>query len=261
MKRIILHTMMIGLFLSSISIAQVHAQKVGDPAPDFSLQTLDGKTFTLSVHKGKVVFIFLFGNNCPHCIANAPNTQLIYETYMSDPEFVAIAIDVWNGNASSVQSFKNRTGLTYPVAIDGASLTSTYSSSYDRILVVDQEGKLHYKALSNATTGLTSIVAEQLEALLTGSTGVGDSEVSQREFSVYPNPIHDQANVQSGFESGKLVHLSLVDMSGRVVQSESFIADQTGSITLNLSNHPSGVYYLRARSEEKAKGLRVVLSN
>ncbi|MGD9900651.1 MAG: redoxin domain-containing protein [Calditrichaceae bacterium] len=36
---------------------------VGDPAPDFTLNRLDGGTFTLSDYKGKVIYLFFVGYN------------------------------------------------------------------------------------------------------------------------------------------------------------------------------------------------------
>jgi peroxiredoxin len=35
---------------------------VGDMAPDFTLNSLDGKTVSLSDYAGKVIYIFWFGN-------------------------------------------------------------------------------------------------------------------------------------------------------------------------------------------------------
>ena len=34
---------------------------VGDPAPDFSYETLSGDTITLFDYRGQVVFLFFFG--------------------------------------------------------------------------------------------------------------------------------------------------------------------------------------------------------
>ncbi len=36
---------------------------VGDPAPDFTLNRLDGGTFKLSDYKGKVIYLFFVGYN------------------------------------------------------------------------------------------------------------------------------------------------------------------------------------------------------
>lgn len=261
MKNVFIKLLASVFFLATVTTVNLKAQKVGDPAPDFSLQTLKGTTFTLSANKGKVVFIFLFGNNCPHCLANAPNTQGIYETFMSNPDFEAIGVDVWNGSASSVQGFKNRTGLTYPIAIEGATLTSKYSSTYDRILIVDQEGTLVYKATSNATSGVAAMAAEELEELLKGgATGIDNSKLSQNTTRIYPNPISDFAVVQTGFDPGSQIKLELVDLSGRIVLNQSLVADHSGELRLSNLDYPSGMYFLRMRSEDLTRGLRLMIT-
>ena len=45
-----------------LCIPPSYAQKVGDKAPDFTYKNMDGKDVTLSSFKGKVVFLYLFGN-------------------------------------------------------------------------------------------------------------------------------------------------------------------------------------------------------
>lgn len=248
MKKILLHISAITIVLSLISAGNLQAQKVGDPAPDFSLQTIDGETFKLSEHKGKVVFIFLFGNNCPHCLANAPNTQSIYEKFMSNPDFVALGVDVWNGSNSSVQSFINRTGLKYSIAVNGASLTSQYSSTYDRILIVDKEGNLHYKATSNATAGVSATATEKLNDLLKGgATGVDNTEISENSFKVYPNPVNDLATIQTPFQSGTIVELSLVDLTGKTKMTSTTDISSSGEMNFDVSSYTSGLYFLRIR--------------
>lgn len=42
-------------------IAPITAQNVGDPAPDFTLSSLNHGSISLSNYQGKVVFIFFLG--------------------------------------------------------------------------------------------------------------------------------------------------------------------------------------------------------
>ena len=44
------------------------AQQVGSPAPDFTLETFDGRKVTLSDLKGKEVCIMTWASWCPYCI-------------------------------------------------------------------------------------------------------------------------------------------------------------------------------------------------
>ena len=112
-----------GLLITAIFSIETNAQNLGSAAPDFTLEKLDGGSFTLSEQSEKIVFIFFFGNSCSHCLANGPNTQTdIYELYKDNPNFVAVGIDTWNGNASAVQSYKSTTGIEYPLLLNGSAL-------------------------------------------------------------------------------------------------------------------------------------------
>jgi peroxiredoxin len=55
----IIHTIFIVLFL----VALVAGQNVGDPAPDFTLQTLEHGEVSLSSLAGKVVYLNFIGYN------------------------------------------------------------------------------------------------------------------------------------------------------------------------------------------------------
>ncbi len=56
MRRII-HTVLLLIGFSGMLLAQ----NVGDPAPDFTLTSLDGNAVSLSDYQGKVVFLFFLG--------------------------------------------------------------------------------------------------------------------------------------------------------------------------------------------------------
>jgi len=51
------------LIVMAFAFSAVKAAGVGDAAPEFALNRLDGGTITLSDLKGKVVYIFWFGYN------------------------------------------------------------------------------------------------------------------------------------------------------------------------------------------------------
>lgn len=54
-------SLLILIFSGLVTLAQ--AAGVGDKAPDFTLNALDGGSYTLSALQGKVVYIFWFGYN------------------------------------------------------------------------------------------------------------------------------------------------------------------------------------------------------
>lgn len=120
-----------------------------EPAPDFTYTSLSGDEYTLSNFNGKVVYIFFFGANCPHCRDNGPATEsTIYQPYKNDSNFVALGLDTWNTSASEVESFKEVTGISYPLLLNAReSLIDYYgdASKYDRSVVVSPNGNIAYK--------------------------------------------------------------------------------------------------------------------
>ena len=145
------------LFFVLAGYSSIYSQNVGEAAPNFTLTTVNGSEFKLSDNKGKVVFLFLFGNSCPHCLSNGNNTETgIYSAYKSNEGFVALGIDTWDGNKSAVESFVSKTGITYPVALNGSGVQSAYSTTYDRMIVIDREGIIRYKSTANATASVVN---------------------------------------------------------------------------------------------------------
>jgi len=262
MKKIARNTLALSLLFMTMFSNGLLAQSVGAKAPDFSLQTLSGETFTLSKQQNKVVFIFLFGNNCPHCLSNGPRTESgIYKLYKSNPNFVAVGIDVWDGSNSSVTSFKNRAGLTYTMLVKGSSVASTYGSTYDRMLIVDQEGILRYKATANASSGVVAQAAGIIEDLLAVSTGIENDEITSNELQVYPNPVQNIVNIQTGYEPGTDFELNMMDITGKVVIDGTFQPDHSGRVELNLEKYPAGMYFLRTKSGDENKVVRFLIAN
>jgi peroxiredoxin len=76
---------------------------IGKPAPDFTLRTLDGKPFTLSSFKGKVVLVNFWVSWCPPCKDEFPAMNRLYNKYKGKGlVIVGVSMD---GNKKAAQGF------------------------------------------------------------------------------------------------------------------------------------------------------------
>lgn len=99
--------------------------QVGFAAPDFSLETLDGETVTLSDLRGQVVLVNFWATWCPPCRKEMPAIQQLYEQYQGQG-FTVLAVDLQESKAE-VATFTAQMGLTFPILIDsGGQVFSQY---------------------------------------------------------------------------------------------------------------------------------------
>lgn len=247
MKKLVFYTTII-LLIST----QVNSQSVGSAAPDFTVTLLDEGQFTLSDQEGKVVLVFFFGNSCPSCIGVSPTLeQKILNVYSSNPNFTAIGIDAWDGNASAVSSFKSQSGLEIPLGLNGSSIVSSYGSNYDRLLVVDSEGILRHKS-SNLVSNDINTVITVLDQYLAGTASVHDIN-SSKEISLYPNPTSEYLNIKIDTEESGNIDIKLFDATGRLVKHS--LHDYNSGIaeifTVRVNDIPKGIYLLSVNSVSK----------
>jgi len=72
----------------------------GSNAPDFTLNDMDGKPFTLSSLRGKYVIIDFWGSWCGPCIFGIPKMKNVYEKYKDKLEILGVAcneqsVNIW----------------------------------------------------------------------------------------------------------------------------------------------------------------------
>jgi cytochrome c biogenesis protein CcmG/thiol:disulfide interchange protein DsbE len=92
------------------------------PAPEFSLETLDGGVLRLSDLRGKAVMVDFWSSWCPPCRQEAPALAQVYGEYADrGVQFVGIAL--WD-KRDHVASHVERFGLTYPNGLDAKGLTA-----------------------------------------------------------------------------------------------------------------------------------------
>ncbi|NQV92874.1 redoxin domain-containing protein [Candidatus Kaiserbacteria bacterium] len=89
-----------------------------DSAPDFSLNSLDGRTIKLSDYKGeKPVILDFFATWCPNCQRDMPKLSRMYEQYKDQVEVIGVNLREQEGK---VRSFIDSKGIVFPVVLDSA---------------------------------------------------------------------------------------------------------------------------------------------
>jgi peroxiredoxin len=88
---------------------------INHPAPDFTLTTLTGETFSLSAARGKPVVLNFWATWCGPCQRELPALQAAAERY-SDRVLI-IGVDQGE-EAETVQKYVDQLGLTFPIPMD-----------------------------------------------------------------------------------------------------------------------------------------------
>ena len=132
-------------FFSIIFLAQNSYAKVpiaGDPAPNFSLISVDGKKITLSDLKGKVVLVGMF-HICVPCMKQALEFNKVKEQ-LSSEKLTILGINTNGDSKASVMKYLNGfpESVEFSYLIDpDQSVHKNYSQrDMPTVLVIDSEG-------------------------------------------------------------------------------------------------------------------------
>ena len=120
--------------------------KVGDIAPDFTLELTNGEKFTLSEQRGKVVMLQFTAGWCGVCRKEMPHIEKeIWQRHKDNKEFVLIGIDR-EETKEEIIPFIEKVGTTYPIAMDtNADVFASYAlrqSGITRNILIDREGRI-----------------------------------------------------------------------------------------------------------------------
>jgi peroxiredoxin len=152
------------LFLSAMLLAQLAAAgwnyRIGEPAPEFQLEALDGKVYRSTDLKGKWVVVSFMTTWCPFCNAAAPHFEKLNQEYGKRGVKVFI-VDV-SEKPDIVSGWVEKQKLTCPILLDGTgAVTTSYAPPPDFVpdlkreevmiasfMIIDPEGTIRFLALN-----------------------------------------------------------------------------------------------------------------
>ncbi|MFW5940242.1 MAG: TlpA family protein disulfide reductase [Chloroflexota bacterium] len=140
----------------------MEAPAAGHLAPDFTLETLNGDSFTLSDYRGQPVVLNFWATWCPPCRAEIPFFQAASRTY--NGQVAVVGID--DGEPRGIVApYVAEMGMTYPVPLDETSEVSRRYriSSLPTTFFIDSAGtiqNIHIGILNQA------VLDDQISQLL-----------------------------------------------------------------------------------------------
>ena len=117
---------------------------------DFSLSALDGKTYTLSGLRGKVVLINFWATWCGPCRKELPDMEKLYKQY-APTGFLVLGIS--DEEREKVAPFVQKEGYTFPILLDpGGKVNEAFAvSGVPKSFLFDRKGRLVSEAIDMRT--------------------------------------------------------------------------------------------------------------
>jgi thiol-disulfide isomerase/thioredoxin len=115
----------------------------GTPAPDFTLETLDGKSVSLSSLRGKAVVVNFWATWCGPCKIETPWLVEMQNQYGAQGlQIVGVAMD--DSGKDEIARFAKNMGMNYPVALGKEAVGDAYGgvSYLPESFFVGRDGKI-----------------------------------------------------------------------------------------------------------------------
>ena len=120
---------------------------IGQAAPNFELQNLDGQSVSLNDLKGKPVLINFWATWCGPCVSEMPYIQEIYDEW-SGKGLIVLAINIGDSSSEAEQFLQNH-NLSLPVLLDtGKVVARRYNiRGIPTTFFIDKDGIIQEKII------------------------------------------------------------------------------------------------------------------
>ena len=123
--------------------------EVGDAAPNFTLEDIDGKAVTLSDYRGRVVFLAFWASWCPRCMEELAFLQGLYTGLSKDLVVLAVNQETQNLSPTHVAKLKEEIaglGIQFPILLDkNLDVWKSFCiNALPTSVILDREGKVRF---------------------------------------------------------------------------------------------------------------------
>ncbi len=138
----------LGLLIAGCS-SESSVARVGEPAPDFHLQDLDGQTVSLSDLQGRPVILNFWATGCIPCRSEMSYLQEIYEESAGNPSSVVVLTINLGESHSTIEGFMESYNLSLPVLLGTREVVyEKYSIQYiPTTFFIDTDGIIQEKVI------------------------------------------------------------------------------------------------------------------
>jgi peroxiredoxin len=132
------------LLLAALMVPTADAVTPENPAPDFTLKSLDGSNLRLEEYRGQVVLINFWASWCGPCRQEMPVLDRLHQRY-EDAGFAVLGVNV-EGEEGPARELLQKVPVTFPVLIDaGQQVSELYDlQAMPSTVVVDRDGVVRY---------------------------------------------------------------------------------------------------------------------
>ncbi len=110
----------------------------GKAAPDFSLEGLDGKTYSLADFKGKILMLDFFTTHCAYCTEELPMIERIGK---AEKELMIVHVSIGDPK-ETLESYRDEHGISHLILMDKDGTVAMKYAAYGTPThsFIDKEG-------------------------------------------------------------------------------------------------------------------------
>jgi subtilisin family serine protease len=137
-----------------------------------------------------------------------------------------------------------------------ADILNLYNSGNSFLLMPQEAGETSVTFMATDKYGAQAI--NTVHILVSDNVTAAKPVFGSLDFAVYPNPTKGEVHVTLSPETKGDVELSVVDMQGRMVKQKNFYAESINVVTLDISELPAGLYFIKMNCNNQTKGAKII---